>query len=69
VKTIFKDIPLMRAVGVQALDIRDQKEVSMKDGIRTCQGVVRGSNTREYGVRYTIEQRGDQIFTNVDLWH
>jgi hypothetical protein len=67
VKSAFKNIPLMRRSGMQALELRNQREVSTTNAVRTCQGLVNATNASEYSISYTIERKGDEIFTNVNI--
>jgi GYF domain 2 len=67
VKTIFKDIAMMRLAAINALDVRDSSETSLTGSIRTCRASVLASNAMTYNISYTIELRGEQIFTNVNI--
>lgn len=67
VKTVFKDVPMMRLAAINALDVRNSSETSLTGSIRTCQASVLANNAITYNISYTIELRGEQIFTSINI--
>jgi tetratricopeptide (TPR) repeat protein len=62
VKTIFKNILLMRITGSEVRDVRDMAETSSDDKGRVCTAKIETNNGAIYRVRYTIQKRPDDTF-------
>ena len=67
IKTLFKDIPAVRLVGIQGLDVIDAIQTDVKNGKLSCNAIVRASNGKDVPVSYTVESSNGQILIYVNL--
>lgn len=65
VKQLFNDMPVIQNWGVQGLQVQNPVETNASGGIRTCRARVITSGGGNFGVAYTIQQRGFQYYVQV----
>jgi hypothetical protein len=67
VKSISSSTPPLRLVGATATDVQNIREVSKTEKKRSCIGAVLTSGGQEIPVDFTIEERGDKYYWQVQL--
>ena len=68
VKAIFPKIPKLQDGGVQVVETVGQTELSFADDVRRCRAIVRGSDSKTYGIIYSMQWKsGGTIRTEVRL--
>ncbi len=64
---LFDEIPLAKLTGSRAVTIDGIQEVSFANQLRTCRAAVSTSLGRVVNIEFTLEQRDQQIWTNVNI--
>lgn len=63
----FETIPLIKLTGVAAVDVENPKEQSHTEKNRTCSAMVKTTAGTTVPVRYTITQRDNEYWIQMDI--
>lgn len=67
VRKIFDGMSQARLAGLTSISVTNARELGASGNLRTCAGQINASNAQSYSVVYTVEERDDQILTNIQI--